>query len=294
MGVDYDTVEGEIRRGAVSIADLQRSTGACTRCFGCRHELEQMLESALGGQYQRAATITLPEGRERATVPRPMYIPVLTGFRGGKISTRIIVFNADESGAPAGFRLDLLGCDGERVSASHHQVASGCSTVVDLGEAAQASLPEGLGVAKLLLEVEGVGSLRPYFQFLTDTCITSTHEKTGAPRPEVRKGRNYHWIFPIGTSPFGEEAYFFCTNTHTDPMAEQRLVWQTDDGRQAVAPMPHLEFDQTACVALHELFPAILAGNERGVVRLEPASHVVAGFMIRHNPARQLWRVQHL
>ncbi len=295
MHVPYGDIAEAISGGASSISDLQRATTACTRCFGCRHELERMLEDVLGQDFQRQATITLPEGMGRTTMPRPMYMPVLAGFRGQDVWTRVIVFNFEGPPEPAKFRLDLLRPDGIRVRASEHTVASGCSTIVDLRtDEVGALLPDGFGVVKLLLEVQGVGSLRPYFHFITPTCISSTHEKTGAPKPRIKRGRNYHWIFPIGSSPAGEEAYFFATNTQMDVMEDQQFIWQSDAGDTAAAAVPRLEFDQTMCFPLHESFPDIQGRSECGAVRLDPPAHVVAGFMIRHDPGRQLWRVQHL
>ncbi len=72
------------------------------------------------------------------------------------------------------------------------------------------------------------------------------------------------------------------------------LIWTSSTGHSARTPVPTLEFDQTACVPIHEHFPEIRTGVEGGAVHLTPATHAVAGFMIRHDPRRQLWRVQHL
>jgi hypothetical protein len=77
-------------------------------------------------------------------------------------------------------------------------------------------------------------------------------------------------------------------------MVGHRLIWQTDGGETATAPLPDLELSQSAFVPLHEHFPAIHEGTVSGTVRLDPATHVVAGFMVRHDVERQLWRVQHL
>jgi NAD(P)H-nitrite reductase large subunit len=62
--VPYTTVEKAILRGAHSIADLQRKTTACTRCFGCRFELEGLLKAHLGDDYHHQTTIALPDGYE--------------------------------------------------------------------------------------------------------------------------------------------------------------------------------------------------------------------------------------
>jgi bacterioferritin-associated ferredoxin len=295
--VEYQTVDKAIRRGARSIADIQRKTSACTRCFGCRFELERMLQDRLGEGYRHESTITLPKGFAKARVPRPMYMPVLAGFHGHDVDTRAIVFNIDLEGGQGAvdFRADLVTLAGERVGVWQNTVGEGCSALIDLSrEAIGDRLPEGVGVLKLVLEAEEVGSLRPYFQFVTPTSIGSTHEKKGPSRPEKETIRSYHWIFPIGRAARPEEAYFFCTNTQTAPMTGQRLVWQADGGESASAPVPDLEFGQSACVPLHEHFPAVYEGRTGGTVRLEPATHVVAGFMIRHDPEAQLWRVQHL
>jgi len=292
--VEYREVDRAIRRGARTIADLQRKTSACTRCFGCRFELEQMLRTAYGDAYTHEATITLPPGAGKTRIPRPMHMPVLAGFGGYDIDTRVIVFNWESAGAAVPFRVDLLKLDGERVRVWQRSVADGHSAIVDLSrEVIGDALPDGVGVVKLVLETEAVGSLRPYFHFVTPTSITTTHEKKGPNRPEKQENRHYNWIFPIGAFDRPEEAYFFCTNTQTTPMLGQRLVWQTNGGAVAETPMPDLEFGQSAMVPLHERFPTLNSG-EGGTVRLEPATHTVAGFMMRHEPEAQRWRVQHL
>jgi bacterioferritin-associated ferredoxin len=292
--VNYVTVERAIRKGASSIADIQRKTSACTRCFGCRYELEGMLKDAYGDAYRHETTIALPEKFAKVRLPRPMYMPVLSGFRGYDVDTRVIVFNIEGPERPVGFRADLLQMDGQRVEALQHTVGRGCSVVLDLSrERVGGLLPDGVGIVRLVLDTEEVGSLRPYFQFVTPTGITSTHEKKGPSKPQRQEDRSYHWIFPVGAGRRGDEAYFFCTNTQTLPMSGQRLVWQSNDGTSQSTDMPELEQNQSACVPLHEQLPALLSG-EGGAVRLEPATHAVAGFMIRHEPEEQLWRVQHL
>jgi bacterioferritin-associated ferredoxin len=295
--VEYRTVDRAIRRGARSIADLQRRTTACTRCFGCRFELERMLEDRLGDRFRHETTVSLPKDFSKARVPRPMYMPVLAGFRGYEVDTRVIVFNIDLEGGqgPVDFRADLMTLAGERVEAIQHTVGEGCSAVLDLSrEAIGSKLPEGVGLVRLVLETVEVGSLRPYFQWVTPTGIGTTHEKKGPSKPEKEEPRNYHWIFPVGRTAQPEEAYLFCTNTQTTPMVGHRLIWQTDGGETATAPLPDLELSQSAFVPLHEHFPAIHEGTVSGTVRLDPATHVVAGFMVRHDVERQLWRVQHL
>ncbi len=292
--VSYATVEKAIKKGASSMADIQRTTTACTRCFGCRFELEGMLKSAYGDAYKHEATITLPERLAKNRLPRPMYMPVLAGFRGYEVDTRVIVFNWEGPDEPIAFRADLLTCDGTRVQAIEHEVAPGGSTILDFRRDDVAEvLTDGVGVVRLVLETEEVGSLRPYFHFITPTCISTTHEKKAPSRPEVDKLRNYHWIFPVGAGRRDDESYFFCTNTQTTPMENQQLVWQSTDGVVERTDVPPLEIGQSACVPLHERFRTLNDGAG-GAVRLEPTSHTVAGFMIRHEPGRQLWRVQHL
>jgi bacterioferritin-associated ferredoxin len=292
--VHYADVDKAIRKGARSMADIQRATTACTRCFGCRFELERMLQDAYGDAYHRQSTITLPDGVRGTRLPRSMYMPVLAGFRGYDVDTRVIVFNWEGPAHPIGFRADLLTLDGTRVQAIEHSVASGSSAILDFrGDEAGSRLPGGVGVVKLILETEEVGSLRPYFHLLTPTCISSTHEKKGPADPAKLKERNYHWIFPIGKGRRNDEAYFFYTNTQAVPMEGQRLVWQSTGGAVESTELPTLEFSQSACIPLHERFETLNAG-EGGAVRLDPPLHAVAGFMLRHEPEAQLWRVQHL
>jgi bacterioferritin-associated ferredoxin len=292
--VHYADVQKAIRKGAKSMADIQRATTACTRCFGCRFELEEMLRAAYGDAYRHEATITLPDKVKRAGMPRSMYMPVLAGFRGYDVDTRVIVFNWEGPDEPIPFRADLMTLEGARVQATDHVVGPGASAVIEYGRSEVADLlPDGVGVVKLVLETEEVGSLRPYFHFVTPTCISSTHEKKGPDNPEKLKQRNYHWIFPIGRGSRADESYFFYTNTQTTPMEGQRLVWQSTGGTVESTELPVLEFNQSACIPLHERF-ATLNDGDGGAVRLDPPLHAVAGFMLRHEPEAQLWRVQHL
>jgi bacterioferritin-associated ferredoxin len=292
--VHYATVEKAIRKGARSMADIQRATSACTRCFGCRFELEEMLRSRYGDAYTHEQTITLPDRVKRTRLPRSMYMPVLAGFRGYDVDTRVIVFNWEGPKEPIPFRADLTTLDGARVQAIEHTVAPGSSAVIELGrEHIGDLLPDGVGVIKLVLETEEVGSLRPYFHLITPTCISSTHEKKAPNKPDRLEQRNYHWIFPIGAGRRDDESYFFYTNTQTAPMEGQRLVWQSTGGTVEETELPTLELGQSACIPLHERFETLNNG-EGGAVRLEPPLHAVAGFMLRHEPEAQLWRVQHL
>jgi bacterioferritin-associated ferredoxin len=292
--VEYPAVREAIAGGAKTIADLQRETTACTRCFGCRPELERVLRLNLGAEFKREPTIWLSDDLRKRDAPRPMYMPVLAGFAGSEVHTRAIVFNWEGTDEPVPFRADLLRPDGVRVKVYERSVANGSSAIIDLaGEEVAAALPDGIGVLKLVLSTADVGSLRPYFHLVTPTGITTTHEKRGASDINRIKARNYHWVFPVGIGDRDEEAYFFATNPSTVPMPGE-LVWTPSGGEQESVAIEPIEFEQTACVALHEAFPAIRHGRVGGSVHLTPPTHTVAGFILRHSPAEQLWRVQHL
>jgi hypothetical protein len=293
--VPYSAVERAISKGASSVADLQRATTACTRCFGCRFELEELLRTHLGEGYRGETHITLPADYAKTERVQPMYMPALAGFCGYDVDTRLVVFNWEGARRPVHFRVDLMQTSAERVSTWHREVQSGASSVLELSRAEIGSvLPAGVGIVKLVLDTVEVGSLRPYFHFETPTSVTSTHEKKGAKDPSRVSGRRYHWLFPIGRSRAPEEAYLFLVNTQLETMTGQRLVWQSADGESVEVPLPPLEFEQAHFVPLHEHVPAIAAGTKAGAVRLEPARFMVAGFMVRHDPEAQLWRVQHL
>jgi bacterioferritin-associated ferredoxin len=294
LRVPYASVEVAIRRGAHSIADLQRATSACTRCFGCRFELERLLQAQLGEDFRAERTISLPQDYATERIPQPMYMPVLAGIGGYNVDTRLIVFNWEGPQERVGFRLDLLLPNAERVGAWRYEVAPSCSAVIELSHSTAGHLlPDGIGLAKLVLDTAEVGSLRPYFQLETPTSVTSTHEKKGPKNPSRHGPRSYHWIFPIGRAR-PEEAYFFFVNTQLEPMRDQRLVWQSADGEAVTMPLPTAEFEQSICFPLHEHVPAIAQGTSAGSVRLEPAEFKVAGFMLRHDREGDAWRVQHL
>ena len=72
LRVSYARVEAAIREGARSIGDLQRATSACSRCFGCRFELERMLRQHLGDGYRAERTISLPRDYATQRIPQPM------------------------------------------------------------------------------------------------------------------------------------------------------------------------------------------------------------------------------
>src|SRR5205085_6131562 len=121
LRVPYAAVEEAIDRGATSIADLQRATSACSRCFGCRFELERLLQDRLGAAFHAERTISLPRDYATARIPQPMYMPVLAGLAGYEVDTRLIVFNWEGPRRPVGFRLDLILPSAERVAAWRYE-----------------------------------------------------------------------------------------------------------------------------------------------------------------------------
>jgi len=326
--VSHETVEEAIDAGrAASLADLQRQTAACTRCFGCRFELEAMLEDRLGPGYDRTDVVTLPveepppaprrlDGLRRllgrgptpapaaGPLPRRMYMPVLDGFAGHDVRTRVILFNSfDERDAGGGrrpdvsLRADLLAPDGTRLSATQVNVKPQHSAVLDTREMMPAGgLLAGLGAVKRVADAAQRGSFRPYFHLISPGGITSTHEKA-APRPSKLGTpglRSYFWLVPVGYTRRPEHSYVFLTATQPEPLDRHELVWQPESGEEVRSPMPRLELDQSACIPLHELFPAVGRGDRGGTVRIEPNQGVPAGFMIRLDPERETWRIQHL
>lgn len=321
--VSYAEVERTIAEGRVhSLGDVQVETTACTRCFGCRFELERMLEERLGDAYVRARTVTLPPaatphehrrlrgliGRLRRgsppvspeVLPRRMYMPVLAGFRGREVETRVILFNSYEEldrrsgrGETVTLRADLLAPSGERLGVVERAVAPGHSQVINTRDLLDGEeLPAGVGTIKLVIDSEQLASFRPYFHFVSPGGIGSTHEKAAPSKPVVGP-RRYFWVFPVGFTAAPEEAYMFLTNALGEPIADHELVWQSITGEQERAPLDTLGLDQTAFVPLHERFPAVGTGRVAGTVRIEPSVHV-AGFMIRYRPETDAWRVQHL
>jgi hypothetical protein len=192
-------------------------------------------------------------------------------------------------------RVDLLDPSGERLAVWQTSVGPRQSAVLDTADLLGSDdLPEGFGAVKLVTDAGRVGSLRPYFQFITPGGITSTHEKSGPTRERrVEKPRTYHWIFPVGIAERPSDAWFFCTNAKTIPISGHELIWRSESGEEETTVLPALELDQTACVPLHDYFPAVRDQREPGAVRLAPSTHV-AGFILRHDRDRDLWRVQHL
>jgi hypothetical protein len=146
-----------------------------------------------------------------------------------------------------------------------------------------------------VIDAAQLGSFRPYFHLVSPGGITSTHEKA-APRPSYAPPgpRPYFWVLPVGYTRRPERAYMFLTATQPQPLDRHTLVWRPVSGPEVRAPLPRLELDQSACVPLHEHFPALERGDEAGTVRIEPNEGVPAGFMIRHDPEADLWRIQHL
>lgn len=306
--VPYGTVEAAIDAGAAcSLADVQRETTACTRCFGCRFELERMLEEKLGDKYVKTTFLGRPEddtsteGPGRASthqVPKRMYMPILHGARGSSVRTRVVIYHWHEDGdrpEPVDVRADLLGLDGERHAVWHAQVAPTESVVLNIADMdGLDKLADGFGTLKLVVEAERVGSLRPYFHFESAGGITSTHEKS-SPRKESIKvhNRRYYWVFPFGAGPRPAESYFYCANATTFPLTEREFVLNCTDGHRSRRAMADLELDQSVVAPLHEYFPAMLDPERAGTVRIRPAAHV-AGHIIRYEPDVDLWRVQHL
>ena len=306
--VPYGRVEAAIDDGnARSLADVQRTTTACTRCFGCRFELERMLEEKLGDEYVKTTFLGRPDndtgtdGPGRASthqVPKRMYMPVLHGARGSTVRTRVVIYHWHEGSdnpEPVDVRADLLGLDGERHGVWHAQVAPMQSVLLDIGQMEGVDrLADGFGTIKLVVEAERVGSLRPYFHFESAGGITSTHEKS-SPRKESIKvhNRRYHWVFPFGAGPRPAESFFYCANATMFPLADREFVLNCTDGHRSRAPMPDLELDQSVMAPLHEYFPAMLDSERAGTVRVRPAAHI-AGHIIRYEPDVDLWRVQHL
>jgi bacterioferritin-associated ferredoxin len=310
--VRYAELTAAIGNGAKSLLELQRRTTACTRCFGCRFEIEALLRNHLGDAYveteyvtrgdnysgDRRSRFSLRRKSHAGALPRRMYMPALVDYAGYDVDTRVIVFNWSDSDAPTApvqFRADLLALDGRRIAVREAVVAPGASVVIDVRELADGdALSQGAGVVKLVVDAETLHSLRPYFHLVSPGGITSTHEKAGTAHPREFSGRPFHWLFPIGHSALPQEAYFFCLNTQERPMISQELVWQSEAGVESRIPLPRLDLDQAALVPLHETDPAIGGGTETGTVRLTPATHKVAGFMIRHEPTGDRWRIQHL
>jgi len=317
--VTYAAVRSAVQTSrAGTLAEVQRETTACTRCFGCRFEVEGVLRDELGERYVPTTVVTRDPAAEvnaslrsrlRARVlgvrervnadpPQKMYMPVLQGFGGHEVSTRLVLFNLHdertESGRAVSLRADLTRLDGRRQDVWSTTIAPKATTMLEVGEMVHdGSLPDGIGLVKLVLDADAVGSLRPYFHFTSPGGVTSTHEKRGPRRPRLAAKRGYHWIFPIAPKPRQDEAWFFLINTLTTPIDGQRLVFRDEAGREESVAVPRLELDQGACIPLHEHFADVRDGTARGSVRLTPSVHV-AGWIIRRDVEVDLWRVQHL
>jgi bacterioferritin-associated ferredoxin len=304
--VPYAAVDAAIDRGSRSLGDLQRRTRACTRCFGCRFELEQILKHRLGASYVDTPNVTRVNDqtflrrllrRRMATLPRRMYMPYLHGYDGSEVRTRIIVFNAPAGEQTAGVnvRLDLLTPAGERLAVVDRLLPAGESLIVDEDSfGGDVRLEEGYGAVKMVVDSQVLHSLRPYFQLVTPGGITTTHEKAGTAHPREIGPRPYHWLHPIGKLERNEEAYFFCTNTQERVMDAQELRWARLDGDEEAYVLPSLELDGSVLVPFGRAFSHFDAETAPGTVRLDPALHKVAGFMLRHDQETDRWRVQHL
>jgi bacterioferritin-associated ferredoxin len=311
--VSYGTVEKAIRGGrATSLGDVQRKTTACTRCFGCRFELERMLVAELGDRYRPAPAATLVEHdtsrlhrlvrrvRPRPEVlPRRMYMPVLEGYGGSDVTTRVTIFNwrdehdTDGSATPT-VRADLLALDGTRLAVWESAVPPRGTAVLEVRTLfEQAGRAGGAAVVKLVVDASTLASLRPYFHYVSPGGVTTTHEKAGGRHPDDLPARWYHWVFPMGESRIEDDPYVFLLNTQTEPMTGQELIWAGVDGSEQRWPVPSLELDQSVFVPLREALPRSAEGRA-GTVRLAPPLHKVAGHMMRHEREADRWRVQHL
>jgi hypothetical protein len=226
-----------------------------------------------------------------------MYMPALLDYGNALVDTRVVVFNwADgHNASTVEVRADLLALDGRRSAVSHAVVTPGASIVFDVREMADGDrLTDGAGIVKLVVDADALGSLRPYFQFVSSGGITSTHEKAGPSHPGEFGPRPFFWSFPIGFTRDPQEAFFFYVNTQERPMREQELIWRTVDGAETAIPLEAAGLDQGAFVPLHEYAPEIARGEVAGTVRLAPPEHKIAGFMIRYDRDGDRWRVQHL
>lgn len=313
--VTYESVRRAVREDrAHTLAGVQQETTACTRCFGCRFEVEGVLREELGERYVPTAIVTREQdGERRATLrsrlrtrvrrtpaappPQKMYMPILHGFGGLDVTTRLVLFNLHdeqtETGRPVTLRADLTRLDGRRQDVWSTTIQPRATTMLDVGDMVhEGSLPEGVGIVKLVLDADAVGSLRPYFQITSPGGVTSTHEKR-APRKLERANRAYHWILPLAPKPRPDEAWFFMVNTLPAPIEGCRLAFRDEAGAEEAVEVPRLDLDQGACIPLHEHFAAVREGTARGSVRLTPSVHV-AGWIIRRDVEADLWRVQHL
>ena len=283
------------RQGAAHGRRSPTQTTACTRCFGCRSELERMLRLHLGDAFHHEPTVTLPPEFSRIAPTRPMYIPVLAGFRGAAVDTRVIVFNWEGPEKPVSFRADLLRPDGVRVQVWNQEVAYGCSGVIDLSRKAIGSLLPGRRRPDQADPRHRRGGLAaPVFPSRHADLreLDAREEGTGEPEPPERP----QVLLDLPDRGSASATRRRTSSARTRRWSRWRASWSGRTTRTSggAMPIPRLEFDQSACVALHEHFPAIATGAEGGAVRLSPATHAVAGFMIRHEPEGQLWRVQHL
>src|SRR5215211_7306330 len=172
--VPYETVRSAVREGhAETLAQVQEATSACTRCFGCRFEVEALLREELGERYVPTAVVTRdPEAEERATLPsrlrarlrgvrdrvaavppQKMYMPVLQGFEGLDVSTRLVLFNLHDErtdrGQAVSLRADLTRLDGRRQDVWSTTIPQKGTTILDVGAMThEGSLPDGIGLVK--------------------------------------------------------------------------------------------------------------------------------------------------
>jgi bacterioferritin-associated ferredoxin len=309
------TVRAAVSEGrATTLNEVQRATTACTRCFGCRFEIERVLREELGDAFEPADLVKREDlhtpwerlkalagatrRRLRPDWPLKMYMPVLEGFEGNDVHTRLVLFNLhdDREDAPhtVSLRADLTRLDGTREDVWEATLPPRHTAALDVAELRPpGALPDGIGLVKLVLDAKAVRSLRPYFHFTSPGGVTATHEKRAPRRPDLPVKRSYHWVFPVTRKKRREEAWFFMTNTLTRPIEGCSLVLADTDGNERAVEVPRLTLDQAACIPLHEHFPEVGEGTVAGTVRLTPSVHV-AGWMIRRDVEADLWRVQHL
>jgi hypothetical protein len=224
-----------------------------------------------------------------------MYMPVLAGYGGYEIDTRLIVFNWEGAQEPAGFRLDLMRPNGERVSASRHEAPSGGSTVIDMSRAAVGQLlPEGVGLAKDRARPSR-GRLAPAVLPPRDADLGNDHAREEGPQgPAPARTAALPLDLPDrALAPAG--GGLLLVRQHPARADARPALGLAERGRRN--GRSSAAGDRVRAVRarpLHEHVDSVAAGAKAGSVRLDPATFKVAGHMLRHDPEAQLWRVQHL
>ena len=158
-----------------------------------------------------------------------MYMPVLNGYGGSDVTTRVTIFNwrdehdADGTATPS-VRADLLALDGTRLAVWESAIPPRGSAVLAVHTLfEQAGRSDGAAVVKLVVDASTLASLRPYFHYVSRGGVTTTHEKAGGRNPDDIPARWYHWVFPMGESRIEDDPYVFLLNTQTAPMTGQEL-----------------------------------------------------------------------